>query len=53
MAFSLIEWLDTLISFPEDYLFIKYIVLGVVVIVAVSLSYGLIISIFSSIFNRR
>ena len=49
----MLEWLDSLIVFPAEYLFIKYIVVGVLLVVCVSLAYGFMTSTFSAIFNRR
>lgn len=48
----MVEWLDNLLTFPVEYEFIKYLLLGVLVVISVSLAYGLITSMISSIFNR-
>lgn len=49
----MLAWLDTLVQFPSDYDFLKYLVISVIIVVVLSLSYGLIISTFSAIFSRR
>lgn len=50
---SLIEWFDSLLPIPADYEFLKYLILGTVVVFGVLLFFGTISSLFSAIFGRR
>lgn len=46
-------WLDELVSFPAEYAFLKYLILGTLIIGCVFLMYSLCCGIISSLFNRR
>ena len=49
----MVAWLDDLIVFPPELDFLKYCVLGVLVVICVCLAFGFIASSFSAIFNRK
>lgn len=49
----MVAWLDELITFPVELEFLKYCVLGVLVVICVCLAFGFIASSFSAIFNRK
>ena len=51
--FILLSWLDNLVEFPADYEFIKYCIIGVIIVLCVALAYGFFGSTFSAVFNRR
>ncbi len=48
----MLEWLDSLLTFSTDFYFLRYLTVCVIIIISVSLAYGLIISMIGSIFNR-
>ena len=47
------SWLDNLVSFPSDFQFLKYLIISSLVLMSVVLLYGLVVSVISSLFNRR
>lgn len=49
----MVEWLNQLFTIPTQYQFLIYLILGTIVVVSVSLVYGLVISMISAVFNRR
>ena len=48
----MLEWLDRLLTFSPDFYFLRYLTVCVIIIISVSLAYGLITSIIGSVFNR-
>ena len=50
---NIIDFLNSLISFPAEYQFLLFLIAGVIVIVSVVMFNGLIIGLISSLFNRR
>ena len=48
----MLEWLDSLLTFSSDFYFLRYLTVCVIIIISVSLAYGLITSIIGSVFNR-
>lgn len=49
----MIEWLNTLLYVPSQYQFIVYLILGTIIVISVSLVYGLVVSMISAVFSRR
>lgn len=49
----MVAWLDELIFFPPELDFLKYCILGVLVVISVCLAFGFIASTFSAVFNRK
>lgn len=49
----MVEWLNSLFTIPTDYQFITYLILGTIVVISVSLAFGLIVSTISAVFNRQ
>lgn len=49
----MIEWLNTLLYVPSEYQFIVYLILGTVIVISVSLVYGLVVSMISAVFSKR
>ncbi len=49
----MIAWLDSLITFPSEFEFIKFCVLGVIVVITVCLAFGFFAGSFTAIFNRK
>lgn len=49
----MVEWLNTLLYVPSQYQFIVYLILGALIVISVSLVYGLVVSMISAVFSRR
>lgn len=49
----MVEWLNTLLYVPSQYQFIVYLILGTLIVISVSLVYGLVVSMISAVFSRR
>ena len=49
----MLEWFDSLLVFPSDLAFLKYITICTILVISVSLAYGLIVSLISAVFNRH
>lgn len=47
------SWLDSLVTFPSDFQFLKYLIISALVLMSVVLLYGLVVSVISGLFNRR
>ena len=49
----MVEWLNSILVIPAEYSFLFYLILGTVIVISVSLVYGLVISMISAVFSRR
>lgn len=49
----MVEWLNRLFTIPTQYQFLIYLILGTIVVISVSLVYGLVVSMISAVFQRR
>lgn len=49
----MVNWLNSLFTIPTQYQFITYLILGTLVIICVSLVYGFLVGMISSVFTRR
>lgn len=50
---TLYDWIDSMIPFPDEFIFIKYILLSVMVIILSSVALDFFCSIFFAIFRKR
>jgi hypothetical protein len=49
----MLNWLNSLFTIPTEYQFISYLILGTIVVISVSLVYGFVVGMISSVFSRR
>lgn len=49
----MVEWLNTLLYVPSEYQFIVFLILGTLIVISVSLVYGLVVSMIAAVFSRR